>query len=172
MLGLGLAELERAGSLKIQRAVSEDDPLWAEAGLGLGGPVSLDLRARITGAGQVLVTGVIEVPVVGECRRCLADVRQTFRQEVALVWSEPAELAAESDGEEEIRTLDPGASEIDLGEAIREELILSAPAYLLCRDECKGLCPQCGANLNDGPCGCETEEQDPRWEALRALKKE
>ena len=172
MFGVGLAELQRAGSLKIQRVILEDDPLWVEAELGLEGPVSLDLVAKMTPTGQVLVTGTAEAPLLRECRRCLEPVHLTLRPEVAMVWTEPAEPGEELDDDGEgVRVLEPGAGEIDLGEAIREELILSAPSYVLCREDCKGLCPRCGADLNEGPCGCVDDDRDPRWDALRALKR-
>jgi uncharacterized protein len=52
---------------------------------------------------------------------------------------------------------------------VREELLLAAPRYVLCREECKGFCPQCGKDLNDGPCGC-ARAADARWHPLQALK--
>jgi uncharacterized protein len=169
MFGVGLAELHRAGSLKVQRVIPEDDPLWVDAELGLEGPVSLDLEATMTATGQVLVRGAVEAPLLQECRRCLAPVHVALRPELALVWTEPDELGSESDGDE-VRVLEPGTAEIDLGGAIREELILAAPAYVLCREDCKGLCPRCGADLNEDPCACVDEDRDPRWDPLRALK--
>jgi uncharacterized protein len=170
MFGLGLAELQRAGSLKLQRVIPEDDPLWADAELGLEGPVSLDLVAKMTPTGQVLVTGTVEAPLLRECRRCLAPVHLTLRSDVAMVWTEPGELGVDPDDDGEgVRVLEAGAGEVDLGEAIREEMILAAPTFVLCREDCKGLCPRCGADLNEGPCGCVDDDRDPRWDALRAL---
>jgi uncharacterized protein len=61
---------------------------------------------------------------------------------------------------------------IDLGELVREQLYLALPMKPLCSDSCRGLCPQCGTNLNRGACDCRTEWRDPRFEKLRALKKE
>jgi uncharacterized protein len=61
---------------------------------------------------------------------------------------------------------------IDLGELVREQFYLALPMKPLCAEACKGLCPQCGMNLNQGTCDCHQEWQDPRFEALRALKKE
>ena len=66
----------------------------------------------------------------------------------------------------------PTLAVIDLGEDVRQTLILAVPLKLLCRPECKGLCPQCGTNLNNETCSCTTVEADPRWDALRALKEE
>jgi uncharacterized protein len=65
--------------------------------------------------------------------------------------------------------LAPDATEVDLAPAIREELILAVPRYVLCREDCRGLCPRCGQDLNAGPCGC-APAADPRWQALASLK--
>jgi uncharacterized protein len=61
---------------------------------------------------------------------------------------------------------------IDLGDLVREQLYLALPMKPLCSDSCRGLCPQCGTNLNRGTCDCRSEWQDPRFEKLKALKKE
>ena len=63
-----------------------------------------------------------------------------------------------------------GVSYLDLGAICWEEFVLALPVNPLCRPDCKGLCPQCGANLNDGPCQCAPEEGDPRMAVLRGLK--
>ena len=63
-----------------------------------------------------------------------------------------------------------GARSLDLRPAVREEWLLAAPAFVLCREDCKGLCPRCGADLNEGPCSCTKTEIDPRWASLAALK--
>jgi uncharacterized protein len=57
-----------------------------------------------------------------------------------------------------------------MSNAVRGEVILAMNPYAVCDPECKGLCPGCGANLNEGPCDCAVDETDPRWETLRALK--
>ena len=60
---------------------------------------------------------------------------------------------------------------LDLGEVVREQVLLGLPLKPLCREDCQGLCPRCGKNRNAGPCGCtpEEEEGDPRLEPLRKL---
>ena len=62
--------------------------------------------------------------------------------------------------------------QIDLGQLIRERLYLSVPMKPLCGEDCRGLCPQCGTNLNRGTCDCRWEWEDPRLAALKAFKKE
>jgi uncharacterized protein len=61
---------------------------------------------------------------------------------------------------------------IDLGDLVREQFYLMVPMKPLCSEACKGLCPQCGTNLNRGTCECRNEWHDPRFEKLKALKKE
>jgi uncharacterized protein len=60
--------------------------------------------------------------------------------------------------------------ELDLGETIREAVILEIPQVVLCRPDCRGLCPGCGSDLNEGACKCTPEGGDPRWDALKHLK--
>jgi uncharacterized protein len=69
----------------------------------------------------------------------------------------------------DVFVLDPKDPELDLRPALREEWLLAAPTFALCREDCKGLCPRCGADLNDGPHDCAQPEVDPRWEALTKL---
>jgi len=71
-----------------------------------------------------------------------------------------------------VRPLPEGAGDLDLGGAIREEVLLSQSLLAVCRPDCRGLCPQCGINLNEDRCDCVREELDPRWDALRALNEE
>ena len=59
---------------------------------------------------------------------------------------------------------------IDLDPFVREQLVLALPAYPVCGDACKGLCPVCGANLNDRECGCDRHVPDPRWAGLKNVK--
>jgi uncharacterized protein len=59
---------------------------------------------------------------------------------------------------------------IDLEPMVRDALLLELPLAPLCRDDCAGLCPTCGANRNDEPCDCAEAEPDPRWAALRSLE--
>jgi uncharacterized protein len=59
---------------------------------------------------------------------------------------------------------------IDLDDLVREQIELSLPMTRLCREECKGLCPNCKANLNSGECACDNEKVDPRWAVLKDIK--
>jgi len=67
------------------------------------------------------------------------------------------------------RVIERQATVLDLSETVREELILSVPEYVLCRDDCRGLCPGCGQDLNVGSSACRPST-DPRWGPLEGLR--
>jgi uncharacterized protein len=126
------------------------------------------LRAAFAGSGEVVLRGTVAGVLEQECRRCLRPVQEDFDEEVTLVFS--ADATDEETGEGDAYAFDPSRRELDLSEAVRGEVILAMNPYVLCDPECRGLCPRCGADLNQGPCGCTEERVDPRWEALRSLK--
>lgn len=113
--------------------------------------------------GRVLASGTLQACGTAECARCLAAFR--------LDWEVPVDLMVlrdvdtdETEGETLLILQRDG--EVDLAEALRECAALSFPQSTVCRDDCRGLCASCGADLNAGPCGCAEEEIDPRWEGL------
>lgn len=171
MLPLDLARLSREGTLRVQAEIPPDAPLWEGTGVRLQDPLRVDLKASETQSGEVVVRGVIEGTLDQECRKCLDPVAVPLREEVTFVYAPPDLLGGEEE-DGEIRVLPAQASELDLEEPIREEVILVAPTYTQCDPGCKGLCPRCGADWNETTCECAVEEPDPRWDALRALKNE
>lgn len=101
------------------------------------------------------VAGVYSAP----CARCLAPVRETFSVEIDF----PIETVP-TESEEE--TVLAEGQKIDLTEISQETVSIHLPMRLLCREDCKGLCPKCGKDLNDGSCDCPKEEIDPRLAGL------
>lgn len=132
-----------------------DDPRFAG---DAAARVRLRLEALTDG---IVIDGTIDTPWHGTCRRCLADTSGVAQSEVHELYQ---------------RVLtDPDAFELegdllDLEPLVREMVLLDAPATPLCREDCAGLCLTCGANLNDGACGCAPPPADPRWGALDGLK--
>lgn len=173
MFKVNLMDLDRAGSVRVQREIGAEDPLWEDADLNLVSAVDVDLRVIATSTGQVVARGRVTAHLGGRCRRCLEPVESTVDQELSLVWAPPDELADEEDEPgTELRSLDVSQNQLDMAEAIREELILAAPTYVLCSEDCRGLCPRCGINRNEASCDCTLREPDPRWDALRALQQD
>jgi uncharacterized protein len=66
----------------------------------------------------------------------------------------------------------PDGAELDVTAPVREQVLLAVPRYVNCREDCRGLCPQCGTNWNEAECDCTSDELDERWEPLRRMKLE
>ncbi|MGC9222854.1 MAG: YceD family protein [Terracidiphilus sp.] len=119
------------------------------------------LKGGFTGKFQIL------------CARCLEPVEIPVSAEFDLVFRP---IGADADAPERSIT----ASETEIGyyqedsllleDVLREQVLLSLPARTLCKPDCKGLCPHCGANRNLQPCSCEEGTNDPRWKALIGLR--
>lgn len=172
MLRLDLNRLDRDGTVELDARIPADDPLWDGMETRFEGPVEVALRAMGAGSGEIVVRGTVEGRLRQECRRCLEPVTVPLDEEVTMVFREASEQEDEDEDDGEIRIIDPADAELDLKDAVREELVLAIDPYVVCDPECKGLCPTCGVNLNEESCDCTTDESDPRWEALRALKEE
>jgi uncharacterized protein len=168
MLKMDLGLMDREGTVDLEAQVPADSELWQESGFEWAGPVDVRLHGSFAGPGEVVVRGKVTGTQEMQCRRCLRPVTQKFAEEVTLVFS--ADVTSEDSGEGDAYAFDPSRRELDLSEALRAEMILAADLYVVCDPECRGLCPRCGANLNEVACGCTAEEVDPRWEALRATK--
>ena len=169
MLRVDLGQLDREGSVVVEASVSAEDELWKDTDLHWDGDVAVKLRATFAGTGEVVARGTVGGRLRQECRRCLKPVDTPFAHDLTLVFVSDG---SEEEGEGGAYGFDPDQAELDLSEAVREELVLAVNPYVVCDPECKGLCSRCGADLNEGPCGCSENEVDPRWEALRNLKSE
>jgi|SRR5687768_2038446 len=164
MLRVDLRELT-SSPLDTRGEVPADDPLFAETDLQLRQPVSVQGRLQALGDGRYYWHGKASTVVRGECRRCLTPVETPVELDIGALFSKDPEALDDPDA----YAVEPDATEIDVTPAVREELLLAAPRYVLCREDCKGMCPQCGKDLNAGPCGCAPVE-DLRWQPLKALK--
>ena len=169
MLRVDLGQLGREGSVVVEGSLPGDAELWKDIGFAWVGDVVVQIRATYAGSGEVVVRGSANGTLRQECRRCLDSVETPFARDLTMVFvSEPS--GDEDDGG--VYAFEPEGSELDLSEAVREEMILAVNPYVVCDPECRGLCPKCGANLNEGPCDCTDDEIDPRWAALQDLKSE
>jgi uncharacterized protein len=167
MLNLSLAAISRGGA-RAQWEIPRDDPLWEGSGVTLLEPVSIEVEVRSIGDGGVLVRGRMRTSVELECRRCLAAVASALDEPLDLLFEElRTEEADELAGE--VHPL-PAGDELDLGEPIREQLLVQVPAYVVCNEACRGLCPQCGADLNQTSCECVPSAEPGPWDALKNLK--
>jgi uncharacterized protein len=147
------------------------------------GPVHVDARLEKLGR-RVRVEADAKAELTGACKRCLATVSVDLPVafELTLV---PAEARDEDAGGEKEHDRGPKGGSfsakdaeeetytgkaVDLDPIVREQILLAVPAYPVCDEKCKGLCPACGANLNDRECGCDRHVPDPRWAGLKNVK--
>jgi uncharacterized protein len=102
------------------------------------------------------------------CDRCAEEFEHPLsaQYEIVYIVEESQRKAGIGD---EVQYLTPDMNVLDLGEDVRQFLILAVPQKLLCKDECQGLCPKCGVNRNKVQCNCTTQEIDPRWEGLKKM---
>jgi uncharacterized protein len=150
-----------------QRQVSGSEP--APSGMGIdmlgvpvGSDVELDLRLEAVMEG-VLVTGTVEVEVRGECVRCLGAVEGSQVVELQQLYVYDGREVVDDD-------LDRLEGDLlDLEPLVRDAVVLALPLNPVCRPDCPGLCPDCGARLAEEPGHSHGEEHDPRWAALRQL---
>lgn len=138
-------------------------------------PVALAADVR-KDARKVRLVGTLKTTLELLCSRCLEAFVLPVEAEFDLLFLPASEAAGTAD-EQEIEADDVGVSfytddVIDLADVVREQLYLALPMKPLCREDCQGLCPECGINRNSATCTCQTEWVDPRMDALRKLKKE
>ncbi len=152
MLRVDIRDLQR-GSVRTVGELSPDDPTLEGLGLDLVGPVRVKGQLQATGD-EYLWRGNLHALVRGECRRCLTRVVHELDVAVdAAMFTSDPETADHPD----FYPLPDRVAAVDLGSVVREELALALQAHLLlCREDCAGLCPKCGADLNAGPCACHT----------------
>lgn len=136
-------------------------------------PIAWTVEVSNTG-GAFLVRGSARALACCACSRCLEDAHVELEGDVEGYYLISAEdegagragRLAEDDAEDEFDVL-PASHVIDLGPSIRAALIMAAPPKPLCQPACKGLCPRCGANLNEGPCSCEPDADDAAFEEAK-----
>jgi uncharacterized protein len=153
--------LKHPGSTKrFEREAVLDDLAISASRVPAGEPIALDVELQAVNDG-IVVVGTVRGTWAGECRRCLKDARGGVVAEVQEVYErDPVEG--------ETRKLD--GIEVDLTELARDAVLLELPLAPVCRDDCAGLCPQCGVDLNDSTCECVVETKDPRWAALEQVR--
>jgi len=133
----------------------------------------IETRVKVTGSEkQQLLHTSIETKVRCGCSRCLEPVIIPLRAEFKLLLKSCGPFAKASGPaaqEEDLVLVADSDTSFDITERVREAIILSLPLKPLCRENCKGLCRHCGANLNLKTCRCEEQKLDPRWSKLKEL---
>lgn len=155
-------------AVSVDDTLAPDDPVWLETDNTPSEPIHVKGRLSPAGPGRFYWHGTVEGDVELACRRCLGEASAHVSEDAHLIFAEAGAEGVEDDPD--VFLIDDRASELDLRPAIREQWLLNVPGYALCRDDCKGLCPTCGAELNLGDCGCAHSSADPRWAALHKAR--
>jgi uncharacterized protein len=151
--------------------VSRSAPAPADLGIDVlgvpeGSPIELDVRLEAVMEG-VLVTGTAKAALKGECTRCLDPVEDGIEVDLQELYAYDDEDDDPGEDDEEVSRLERDL--LDLEPLVRDAVVLALPFGPLCRDDCPGLCVECGARLADDPEHDHGERIDPRWAALGAL---
>lgn len=157
------------GPLNVEARLPREGALFSGTGLIFTEDPTVRLVVERSTDGGVHAVGTLEARYRLECRRCLNEMTHEVRLPVD-VWFDPA--VEDDSGAEAVYAMGSDTASIDIAPPMRDELILSNPAYPVCRSDCPGLCPGCGVDLSVEACVCGPKESDPRWDALRAAKDE
>lgn len=139
------------------------------------GPLDWSASAERAG-GEVRISGSVKASLELACSRCLEPARfETakpfdlfFRQRDEQMFDEDEEIEL---SEEETKTAFFTGTRLAIGDILREQILLALPMKVLCKVDCKGLCPTCGTNLNSGGCNCPKEEFSPHMDTLLEIKR-
>ncbi len=157
------------------RAVRRDVPAeefgpdpWGHVDGAIEDPIELDLHVDSVVEG-ILVRGTLRFTLALACGRCLEDQRRHLDVDVAELFVDPVRREGDDEPEPGYELLDDRTA-IDLSTLVRDAILIDFPVRILCRDDCRGLCPACGADRNEFDCGHETgDTPDPRWAKLAEL---
>jgi uncharacterized protein len=144
--------------------------------LALVSPLEAHLKLTNVGSSNILLQGSLEAEVAQICSRCAEGYSQKLRVELCEEFVPEGDSRLNADNKdlslEDLNIFSLEEEFIDLTEVIRQNLISALPLQPLCRKDCRGLCPQCGVNLNVAPCSCKTMVKDSCWQPLKKLKKQ
>lgn len=176
---LDIKELER-------HPLDFEEEIQADA-LDLGGEAKLSTALKASGRAELVeehhgknqvikdirLRGRLSTGLDLQCARCLEPVKQDVKRDFELLYR-PLGVDA---GRDELSVTDAEAEigyyegdGVLLEDVLREQVLLALPLKITCREDCKGLCPQCGKNLNQEQCSCVIEVEDPRWAALKEVR--
>jgi DUF177 domain-containing protein len=161
---------EEATVLQFEEPTTEINPLFEQGPVHdfeFQAPVFVELECYRAGQ-DVFFAGEARDEVVGQCARCLETFSFPLVAPIALVFVPRPSRPSDPSEADDVYVYD--GEELDLSPALRERILLSLPTLPLCREDCRGLCPNCGKNLNQGDCDCPESDGDPRLAVLRGLK--
>jgi uncharacterized protein len=156
----------------IEKSFAPDEIDLSGEAISLDGPAVFSGEA-FESAGRAHVRGQITADVTLNCTRCLEPVERHLDITFDDSFVDASEETTDAETEITEEALDESLVDngvIDIADVVREQLLLALPEQVLCGEDCRGLCPKCGENLNLIDCKCADDDIDPRWAALKGLK--
>lgn len=139
-------------------------------GVKFPSPIEVDITTMLSGE-EIICQGEVYATVEIECSRCL-DIFDlpinTRLQFVVKMLDSPVDLENDED-DDDYEVIPKTQTVFDISQRVKDAIVLNMPLKPLCGDECRGLCPMCGVNLNEGGCECTPDKTDERWDALRDI---
>ena len=169
-MNIVVAQISEDEGLSVHHLYPEGEPGLAVGEGHLIGQCELSLRAT-RADNKVELIGRVSAVVEFECDRCLTSLSMPVEESFDLLYVPPLGIGDEHElGESDLSLGFYQDGVIDVDDLAREQIELALPMARLCTEECRGLCPVCGANLNVGECPCNKQQVDGRWTALQELK--
>ena len=158
---------EFGGKISFDNEAEIPDLSFGGSEYRFGGPLSVKGGVSNTGGALALKADVSGM-VTTQCARCMRDIDVPIEFAISETLMRDDDEETVSDDEDVIIF---GGNTVELDEIIENNFIMNLSPRYLCSEDCKGLCPRCGKDLNDGDCGCVDDEIDPRWAALVDIMK-
>lgn len=166
MLSFDLRTLD-SGAVQVSSKLIATEENWDSTNsIPLDG-INVEGRLSAAGEDRFYFSGSISGSVQLDCKRCLTPVTINVQEDIHFLFAQDGDQAVE--GDPDVFFYSAGDTHLDIRPAVREAWLLAAPAYAQCSPECKGLCPQCGIDLNVETCNCVSTSTDSRWDALKSL---
>lgn len=130
----------------------------------------VEVRVKIVNAGESITAYFhVETGAHLHCSRCLKAFREPIVFDFQVVYQEKPPVTGTADEDQSDDIVFYENDLVDVSDDVRQQVLLALPMKPVCSPECKGLCPKCGQNLNEGLCDCPREDVDARWSVLRGL---
>jgi len=171
-MDVNVSQISEYDGLTIRHVYAEGEPRLTADESRIVARTVLDLHASRNGD-EVRLVGRLSAAVEIDCDRCLAVVSMPIEKSFDLLYIPPLRGEEERElGDDDLSVAFYQRQVIDLDDLVREQVELSLPMGRLCAEDCKGLCPGCGTNLNEAECACAADPADSSWGALSRLKSE
>jgi len=167
---IDVAELKLERGAVMEFACSEHLPPLDFAGEKIPFATPVQVTGQVVNTGYAfLVSGTVDTVLQVPCSRCLEIFAYPLGTDFTALFREESVPPAAADEDTAVEAYPFSGDSIDLTDIVQESIVLAVPMKPVCREDCRGLCPQCGQNRNTGECTCQEEQGDPRLAVLQRL---